>query len=342
MKSMLSRLVAVVVPLLASCSPPGSPMTLSTSLDEKAAPAASSTLYVLNANSNTVTVYKSPFTSKSAPALTVHLSTPQYGSPSEIAVAGNGTIFVANYFGNPYPHRCIGVYAPPYNHVRNVGLSLRQVASLTTDRHANLITSDDNGVEVFSPPYDAAPYATIPGSNPVLDGSDDLFVRQTSSVAEYFAPYYASPQAVIQSPWGHFYPIQTIAVNPRGWVFMSDELFDKPIALYKPPYKSAPILMGKRVKNVSIQLSALYTGDLFAEVSASSEFPVLHYAPPYQTKPKQIYPGEYPSQIVARDDKAFFANYIGGTVSVYAPPFDAAPVTITQGIDYPVAMAVTP
>ncbi|MEO6834760.1 MAG: hypothetical protein ABI231_02490 [Candidatus Tumulicola sp.] len=76
-------------------------------------------------------------------------------------------------------------------------------------------------------------------------------------------------------------------------------------------------------------------------IGESGDLAVYEYAPPYQSRPKQIGPRLGNGQVLARDERLFVSDYLGG-VNVYASPFAEAPAQITTGVDNPEAIAVTP
>ena len=326
---------------LAACAGRGSiPQAIGGSAPAARATArAATTLFVLNDGNNTVTIYKSPFSSNSAPVQTVKLNTPSGAIPEGIAISSSGTIFVANWLSDNNPHRAIGVYDPPYNQGRLVAKSVR-AGAVAVDPSNDLIVGDDNGIEVYGYPYTNGPSSTFAGSEPQLDGHRHLFVKEFNSVDEFEAPYYTSPVRVFQSPFGTR-PVQAIGVSPSGDLFVSASDYKKPIILYVPPYKNPPTRIPKDARGMATELSALSTGDLFALIGESSDFAVYEYVAPYQSRPAQIGPRQGNGEVLARDNQLFVAVYDGG-VAVYASPFNGAPAEITNGVDNPGAIAVSP
>ena len=299
------------------------------------------TLYVLNGGNDTVTIYKAPFTSKSAPIQTVKLGTPSGEIVTTITVSNSGTLFVANGYYDYSPHRSVDMYEPPYKRKHAVAKSVWPSA-LTVGAQNSLIVADANGIEIFSYPYTHAPFSAFAGFNPQVDAHQRLFVQEQRSVDEFEGPYYSSPVWIIQTPFRRDYSLLAMTVSPSGDLFLTSEDFKQPIVLFKPPYKNVTAKIPKHAKGFASELSALSSGNVFAALTLSgSYFAVDEYVAPYQAPPKKISFQNAPGLILARDGWLFMSNEIGG-VAAYAAPFDGAPAEITSGIDDPRAIAVLP
>lgn len=336
-RSMRAARFFTIVPL-AACSafatppmPPGGAMPASRLV------APTTTLFVLNAGNGTVTIYKAPFTSSSKPFRTVKVRTPSYSMPDAIAVSGSGTIFVANRFYDDRAHLSVEMYAPPYNQRRLIAKCVR-ASAVALDDVGNLLVAEQRGIKVYAPPYRSAPVAHFPGSHPQFDGHRHVFVRERTTVEMFETPRYTSAVRSFQS---HIGILQTIAVSSRGDLFMADDGYKGPFELYLPPYKGKSEKIQKYAVGGVNEMSALAAGTLFAMIGETGDNAVYEYVPPYQSRRKQIGSRQGDGQVLARDDRLFVSDFLGG-VKVYVSPFDGTPALITNGVDNPAAIAVTP
>ena len=193
-------------------------------------------------------------------------------------------------------------------------------------------------VTEYSPPYTGAPTTTISNgvSVPVslaLDAANDLFVANTNlsgsgDVTEYAPPYAGAPEATISNgvngPAG-------LAFNAGGDLFVANYNTNT-VTVYASPYTGAPITTISGSLNAPDCLAFDGAGDLF--VGSYNTNTVTEYAPPYTAPPTTtIVTGVNGPGGLAVDSSV-------NTVTKYAPPYTGAPITISNGLNGPDALAL--
>jgi hypothetical protein len=294
------------------------------------------TLFVANYDpSDTVTVYNPPYTN--APTATISNGV---SFPDALAVDTARDVFVANA-------NTVTEYAPPYTSAPSVTISngVSYPAALVFDAHGNLFVANAGAgtVTIYAPPYSGAP-TTIAGFDVpaamALDGQGDLFVADLvmNQVTEYAPPYTGAPIATIADVNMNS-PI-AVVLDPTGDLFVANNS-DSLVVEYAPPYTAASAVV---VDAVSAPNSLLLDGADNLYVGNGGANTVTEYAPPYANPPiATLGTGLTPVSIVFDGADDLFASNSGGTsVDEFTPPFTAAPAVISNGVNLPLAAALTP
>jgi hypothetical protein len=243
--------------------------------------------------------------------------------------AGSTTAFLratVNYLGPNNP--CVQANAACSGNLR---VDVRQALAVANGG-ANDVTLYVNGQN--------APLITVQNgiTNPqalLFDSAGDLFVaNQPGSVAQYAAPYNASPNLIAN---GVNHP-QALAMDARGNLFVANGNGSNTVTLYAPPYGGAPAATISSGVDDPIGIALDSSAQLFVVNAANNTVTV--YQPPYVSAPTVISKGLNAPNSLALDSHGnlFVANLNSTPNSVveFSPPFtnQSSPViTITNGIN---------
>jgi hypothetical protein len=293
------------------------------------------TLFVANFNLSTVTAYTSPYTS--AP------TTISAGviSPQALALDGGGDLFVSNVNAET-----VTEYPPPYT-AESASISVGEPGiALALNNGVDLLVSNGtaNTVIAYPPPYNGNNASTLSSglndpSALALDSSGNLFVANevNNTVTEYAPPYTGTPATTISSnvsdPWA-------LTLDGAGDLFVANYL-NFTVTEYVPPYTGTPaatITTSGRPYAIALDSA----GNLFVANYFSNT--VTEYTPPYTGLPTTtISNGVSAPRALAFDGAGnlFVANY-SGPVTEYAPPYTGTPTMISNGVNGPDALLLTP
>jgi hypothetical protein len=261
--------------------------------------AAGQRLFIANTGvSDSVSVLDPPYTGT---ATVITNGTGAATAPFEIAANASFDVFVPNQGGN-----VVQMYAPPYTGAPTTSISVTQPRGIAVDGSGNLFVTSSASVEEFAPPYTGAAIATMTTSlnspfSLALDGSGDLFVENVGNdTVSMFAPPYTGAPAVLTTP---------ACAGPAL-------CFD---------------LVGEQITTLPGTSEVVFPND---------PYPTLGYASPYSTNSPSLNIANGANNgawgIATDTSGDLFVSYTAtSTVVEYAPPYTAATVTITSGLDQP-------
>jgi sugar lactone lactonase YvrE len=210
---------------------------------------AAGNLWVVDNSANNVVMYAPPFSSASAPALTLSGSGIYY--PGDAAIDRHGRLFVANYGGS------VTIYQPPF-----VGSSNGLVTTLSSG-----ISNHVNSVFI-------GPSGNLWITNGAISGPDN--------VEEYAAPFSDSSAPALTLTSGLGYPDNAV-LDAASNVYVSDSDNNR-ISVFTPPFQGSSqgfdfaITDGENFYPYQMAFDSV--GDLFVGTYANG---ILEYAPPFSS-----------------------------------------------------------
>ena len=261
-------------------------------------------------------------------------------------------LFVANGDGSSAQTGLVTMYAPPYTGTPATIVSgTAQPQVLLLDSHENLWVaqcdlscthSTPDRIEEYAPPWNAAPAVTITSGVSLALG---LAVDTTGNVfASYYNAnqigYYPPPynQAPLIMSTGLNRPTQ-LQIGSGGTVWAANSLGTSVLG-FQPPFTTAPVAVKKGVGHPA---GILFDPSWNLFVSNAQLSTVTIYAPPYTKLPAQTIttPNCNPGALAFDSSlDLFVACPLSNSVLVYAPPYTITPTVITNGIAFPIALAV--
>ena len=281
----------------------------------KAIPTSTANLYVAN-EGNTVEIYAPPFTSASAPNVTITSDT--LSAPYGFAFDPTGDMYVTYNSGGAEGQGGVAIFAPPFTDssvpsvVVTNGLA-NPSAGVAFDAAGNMYVSNYGGardtVQVFAPPFtnDSSPVTTLTnGLNQPLgigfDALGNLYVvndADTVNIAVFSPPFSNGSAPSFAITDGDYYA-RGMTFDSSGNLYVGD--LDNNVLVFSPPFSAG--------SSPSAIVSNGIQGPLDVAVDASGSL--------------------------------YVASYQANAVEVFSPPLNGASpsVVITTGMSTPLAVAI--
>jgi hypothetical protein len=260
-----------------------------------------------------------------APSFSSSLGFSGDGNSASLALDQSGDLFITNLNGDPETGN-VTAYVPQSNYsgtpFATISIGVEDPRKVVTDALGNIFVANSNTVTEYAPPFSnvSAPIATISDASAnvqdiATDAAGDLFVAYYDgfagggAIAEYAAPVGSAsqPNAVITS--GIFFP-EGITLDANGDLFVSNSQGGL-INEFTPPLtsSSAPkVAISNDTNSLPLAMAVDGAGNLY----------VVNC---YET---------------CQSESQWNA------VAIYAPPYTGRTATITNGIQIPSALVLTP
>ncbi len=294
-----------------------------------------------------VTIYAPPYTG--APTAIILNGIVQ---PNALLTDAAANLYVSNAFGGVDDTGSVTIYAPPYTGApTTITAGIDNPGALALDASGNLWVANQAGsgnngtVTEYAPPFTAKPIrriASFPGvpTGIALDAQGDLFVATGSSLYEYPVPYGHAPVTLISG----LAIANGIAFDASGNLIYADS--NGNVQLFAPPYDGPPTQLPRI--NGTLGLLAAYPGAGAVFIPDGSGN-IAEFATPYTSAPQVIQAGNPNARGITVDAAGdVFVTYCGSgcgnsgndAVSMFVPPYTAAPISITSGVSAPSAITI--
>ncbi|MBV8489388.1 MAG: hypothetical protein JO199_02570 [Candidatus Eremiobacteraeota bacterium] len=308
-------------------------------------------LFVLNAQTLQIGIYKSPY---SQPPQLFGPAQGVVSQPTSMALGKSGTVFIANCCAGT-PASGVRIFAPPYTKpVRTITQNIVTPLSIAVNSKGWLFVDNEAGSEytgnvlVFKPPYTGKPFTidfkqSLP-LNVLVGPNDDLFVAnfgsssrsQAGSVDVYKPPYTGKPAQIIRTSTikGQVSGPGLMAIDQKGVLAVADANYSS-FEVFAPPYRRET---AKITSGISGRINALAISSTGSVAESDGTQRVSVFKPPYRGKPASPEGPSYNPHSLEFDgnDNLFAAESYGLAVDVFAAPYTGYPILkITNGVDGP-------
>ena len=295
-----------------------------------------------------VTVYAPPYTNP--PATTILNGVVQ---PIALLTDASMNLYVANAFGGAKNRGSVTIYAPPYTGTPvSIASGVDNPGALALDPSGNLWVANQGGnglsgsIAEYVSPFGGAParvltnFAGVPTAL-AFDAQADLFVANGSALFEYAPPYNGSPFTVASG----LAVANGFTFDPAGDLFYVDS--NGAVEVYEPPYNAPPIQLPRISGTLGLLASYPAGGLLFVPDGSGN---IQEFVAPFTGPPQAIAANNPSAKGIAVDGAGnVFVAYCGSgcgnngsdSVTIFAPPYNGTPSTMTSGISAPSAITLS-